>query len=499
MEANTPVVVLSGFLGAGKTTLMAHILATAASGIRLGCIVNDLAKVNVDEATLLSVDTTSASNFVSLANGCVCCDGGAGFAGALEALVAGRAGAAAAAPAPPFDAILVECTGIADPAVASAAFTAAARRAAQPWTSTLALPPRIVTVVDAVAFWSQWDSSLREATGARPLHAELLSKQVEAAHAIVLNKASTLAPRECTLLHRLLTGMSRSGAAIMRTDFGRVSLEWLLHTSRRPAGPATASSLPARTALRAGVQPPAKRQRYGITSFVFESAERPFHPVRLFERVVKRLPVKSTSRDQSALADARDALAKVAPSAASGGVDAGIAGSTGDGTDGACDGAGDRTGDETRDGAGHESGDGTGDGCGDGSGGGGGDGTTAPWERLVRSKGSVWLASQRASAFIWSHAGVHFSLREGDVWPVGEAPKSTLVLIGIGLDQHARAAMEDVLTSCLLSDAEYVVYAAAEASRKDGGAADAAPGAANEKVDGEDAARAEGDDPESVD
>ena len=43
-----------------------------------------------------------------------------------------------------------------------------------------------------MAFWAQWDSSLREATGKRPVHAELLAKQVEVAHALVLNKASEL-------------------------------------------------------------------------------------------------------------------------------------------------------------------------------------------------------------------------------------------------------------------------------------------------------------------
>ena len=454
----TPVIVLSGFLGAGKTTLMAHILTAAASGTRLGCIVNDLATVNVDESTLVAVDTRSKSQFVSLSSGCVCCDGGAGFAAALEALDAAPTDGAAGA-APPFDAVLVECTGVADPAVAAAEFTAACCAAECTWINRL-LPPRIVTVVDAVAFWTQWDSSLREATGSRPLHAELLAKQVESAHAIVLNKASALAPRECTLLHRLLAGMSRSGAPIVRTDYSRVPLEWLLHGPDRvlPTA-ATASPLPVRTAPRAGAPPPAKRQRYGITSFVFQSAARPFHPVRLIQRVVNHLPVKSSVRAQSALADARGALATVEPGEGSGGGDAGTdttSGETGDGLKKKTDASNTTCRSVT---------------------------ASAPWERLVRSKGTIWLASQHASAFVWSHAGVHFSLREGAAWPQS-GPQSTLALIGVGLDQRARAAMETVLTSCLLTDAEYARYAhsakggAGETSREGSGAADAAPAAA---------------------
>ena len=278
MESPVPIIILSGFLGAGKTTVLKHILETSASDVRLGCVVNDLAKVNVDEATLSHVTTASQASFVSLASGCVCCDGGAGFASSLDALNSARVATDGAAAAAPFDAIVVECTGVADPQRAALDFASACAASKHAWTVSLELPPRVVTVVDGVAFWAQWDSSLREATGKRPVHAELLAKQVEVAHALVLNKASELrSERECTLLHRLLRSMNRD-AAIVRVDFGRVDMSWLL----------TASTQQEQQQQRAPTAPPPP-SRYGISSFVYTNCNRPLHPLRLMERVIKTI------------------------------------------------------------------------------------------------------------------------------------------------------------------------------------------------------------------
>jgi G3E family GTPase len=97
-----PVVLVAGFLGAGKTTLLNHLLANR-EGARVGVVVNDFGRVNVDALAVAGqVDT-----MVSLGNGCLCC---AVDASGLDAML-GRLSSAEAG----IDVIVVEASGIAEP------------------------------------------------------------------------------------------------------------------------------------------------------------------------------------------------------------------------------------------------------------------------------------------------------------------------------------------------------------------------------------------------
>ncbi len=99
-----PATVLGGYLGAGKTTLLNRLLADP-GGRRIGVLVNDLGAVSIDAA--LVRDATD--DLVTLANGCVCCTLSDGFAAALDPLRS-----------LPLDAVVVECSGVADPAAVAA-------------------------------------------------------------------------------------------------------------------------------------------------------------------------------------------------------------------------------------------------------------------------------------------------------------------------------------------------------------------------------------------
>ena len=66
-----PVTIICGFLGAGKTTMVQHILGNR-SGLKVGVVVNDVAEVNVDSQVLSVQD---ADGIVGLQNGCACCSG----------------------------------------------------------------------------------------------------------------------------------------------------------------------------------------------------------------------------------------------------------------------------------------------------------------------------------------------------------------------------------------------------------------------------------------
>ncbi|WP_432524854.1 CobW family GTP-binding protein [Kineococcus sp. SYSU DK006] len=104
-RAGIPVVVLAGFLGAGKTTVLNQLLRSAAD-VRLGVVVNDFGAVGVD--ALLVAGWADAT--VSLENGCLCCSTEDGTVEELLArLTAPRRG-------PGLDAVLIEASGVAEPA-----------------------------------------------------------------------------------------------------------------------------------------------------------------------------------------------------------------------------------------------------------------------------------------------------------------------------------------------------------------------------------------------
>jgi G3E family GTPase len=101
MSARIPITVLSGYLGAGKTTLINHALAQP-HGLRLAVLVNDFGPVNIDASLIRSRDATT----IELSNGCVCCTIGDDLGNALTAI--------ANWPEPP-DHVLLEASGVAEP------------------------------------------------------------------------------------------------------------------------------------------------------------------------------------------------------------------------------------------------------------------------------------------------------------------------------------------------------------------------------------------------
>lgn len=105
MPTDTAVTVIGGYLGAGKTTLVNHILRTADE--RIAVLVNDFGDINIDEDLIASQD----GDTISLANGCICCSLVDGFAAALETV-------AALVPQP--ERLVIESSGVADPATVAA-------------------------------------------------------------------------------------------------------------------------------------------------------------------------------------------------------------------------------------------------------------------------------------------------------------------------------------------------------------------------------------------
>jgi len=270
-----PVTVLCGFLGAGKTSLLNHVLNNR-EGRRVAVIVNDMSEVNID-ADLIRTGGADLSHtteqLVELTNGCICCT----LRDDLHKEVARLAREKR------FDYLLIEATGIAEPLPIAATFSF--RDESGFAISDIARLDAVVTVVDAHSLATDFSSRdlLRDRGQAateddeRTL-ADLLVDQIEFADLIVINKISSVDDAERARVRRIVRALNAE-AAVVETDFGKVASERLLDTGLFREGRAAMHPLWFKE-LHGGGQHTPETEEYGISSFVFR-ARRPFHPGRL--------------------------------------------------------------------------------------------------------------------------------------------------------------------------------------------------------------------------
>ena len=218
MSGSIPVTVLSGSLGAGKTTLVNHLLSTAGDR-ELAVLVNDMGAVNVDaelvaEGSELDVD----DGVTELSNGCICCEKQDDLETAVVRLARERS----------FDHLVVESSGISEPAPVARLFTTESRVAALYDVDTL------VTVLNTPQFL-EWfgDESTPERQGSegdRPL-SDLLVDQVEVSNVVLLNKADQCSAAELDTAEELV-GALQPDAETIWTEFSAVDPDQLLGVGR---------------------------------------------------------------------------------------------------------------------------------------------------------------------------------------------------------------------------------------------------------------------------
>eukprot|EP00887_Chlorella_sp_A99_P005800 scaffold1.g5800.t1 len=198
---STGVTMLSGFLGAGKTTLLRHVLQNTTE--KIGCIVNDVASVNIDAKLLRSdgrgqrdpskpASTADLADTIELANGCACCSIADELFVSFENLLA-----LADKRGVPFDRIVLENSGVAEPQNIRDQFNDAIA-VGHPLMRHVHLDS-LVTVVDSHTFIADYSSrapvaarpDLGEGGSMRPV-VDLLVEQIECADYVILNKCDML-------------------------------------------------------------------------------------------------------------------------------------------------------------------------------------------------------------------------------------------------------------------------------------------------------------------
>lgn len=219
----TPVLLLTGYLGSGKTTLLNRIL-TNRRGIRFAVIVNDIGEVNIDASLIQKggvVGGDGQDDLVALQNGCICCTLKMDLVRQLMDLV--KAGT--------FDYIVIEASGICEPAPIAQTICAIPSMAEAG--NPLALPRLdcIVTVVDALRLQSEFgagDALTRPGIDEEDIE-QLVIEQIEFCNIILLNKISEVTPYDAARIRATIRAIQPK-AEIIDCDYCDVPLDRLLHT-----------------------------------------------------------------------------------------------------------------------------------------------------------------------------------------------------------------------------------------------------------------------------
>ncbi|MBE0414520.1 cobalamin biosynthesis protein CobW, partial [Yoonia sp.] len=223
MPAKIPATVVTGFLGAGKTTLIRHLLQNA-KGKRIALIINEFGDLGVDGDILKGCgdEVCSEDDIVELSNGCICCTVADDFIPTMEALLARDIKP---------DHIVIETSGLALPQPLIRAFN-------WPGISTRVTVDGVVTVVDgravhdgqfahnvaAVDAQRAQDDNLDHET---PL-SELFEDQIACADMIVVNKIDLLNEAEADSLTARLKSESRDGVQVVKASMGALPVDVLL-------------------------------------------------------------------------------------------------------------------------------------------------------------------------------------------------------------------------------------------------------------------------------
>ncbi len=273
-DRRLPVTVLSGFLGAGKTTVLNQVLNNR-EGRRVAVIVNDMSEVNID-ATLVERGGAELSRteekLVEMTNGCICCTLRDDLLAEVSRLAQeGR-----------FDYLLIESTGISEPIPVAQTFTFEDEEGVS--LSQVSRLDTMVTVVDAASFLSDYNAAEALQQRGESLGeddertvADLLVDQIEFADVIVLNKLDLVSDEQAREVAAVVTALN-PGAMVHMATRGRVPLECVMDTGLFDYAKAASSAGWIRELQ--GEHTP-ETEEYGISCFTYRTSQ-PFDAEKLW-------------------------------------------------------------------------------------------------------------------------------------------------------------------------------------------------------------------------
>jgi G3E family GTPase len=268
-----PVTVLSGFLGAGKTTVLSHILNNR-QGKRVAVIVNDMSDINIDAAMVKSEVSLSHSEekLVEMSNGCICCTLREDLLLEVNKLAKDNK----------FDYLVIESTGISEPLPVAETFTFADEEGVS--LSDVATLDTMVTVVDAANFLKDYEDAKYLQDSGESLGeddersvADLLADQVEFADVLLISKIDLVQTSDVERLKAILKSLN-TNARVIPISQGRVPIDDVLSTGLFDFE--RAQQAPGWLKEMRGEHVP-ETEEYGISSFSYV-ARRPFHPEKFF-------------------------------------------------------------------------------------------------------------------------------------------------------------------------------------------------------------------------
>ena len=268
-----PVTVLSGFLGAGKTTVLSHILNNRQNR-KVAVIVNDMSEINID-ASLVKNEVSlnhSEEKLVEMSNGCICCTLREDLLIEINKLAEEKK----------FDYLVIESTGISEPLPVAETFTFEDENGVS--LSDAANLDTMITVVDAVNFIKDYeDAKYLQETGEslgeddERSVADLLVDQIEFADVILISKTDLVEDKDIDKLKAIIKTLNTQ-AEIIPIKEGNVEIDKVLNTGLFDFD--KAKEAPGWLKEMRGEHIP-ETEEYGISSFTY-TARRPFLPEKFY-------------------------------------------------------------------------------------------------------------------------------------------------------------------------------------------------------------------------
>ena len=220
----TPITLLTGYLGAGKTTLMNHVLSNQ-EGYKVAVIVNDIGEVNIDAKLIADggfIQEKDNGKVVPLSNGCICCTLKEDLMQQIVDILKTRK----------FDYIMIEASGICEPLPIAQTITVLASSLEQYGLPKMCRLDNVVTVVDAMRLATEFgcgEDLVKEDIDEEDIE-NLIIEQIEFCNVIVLNKVDDITKEQLNTVKAVIKKL-QPNAKIIETNYSKVEVKEIMDTN----------------------------------------------------------------------------------------------------------------------------------------------------------------------------------------------------------------------------------------------------------------------------